>query len=141
MAKVGKGAKSVIVKKFEEVVEVAGKKKGDDVVRDVASSVDDDVASAVARAGVNFRESNLDHIFRDARGHFPEDTPANRREILDAVKPENLSHARQLPGSGGTQQVYYQMRPDGTQVWVQVRNGEITNAGLNDAAYVKPMGG
>lgn len=71
-------------------------------------------------------ESRLGHIFRDTPGHL-RDTAANRRllqEVADEVgttlgtdKYGNIWSAKLLP--------------DGTQVWIQVRNGEIINGGLN----------
>lgn len=71
-------------------------------------------------------ESRLGPIFRDTPGTL-RDTATDRRllqEVVDDVgstlgtdKYGNIWSARLLP--------------DGTQVWTQVRNGEIINGGLN----------
>lgn len=79
---------------------------------------------------VAFR-SDTSHIFRDATGHFLDDTAANRSVIQGAIDPANLRSTITLP-DGSTLARYFQTLPDGTQAWVEVRNGvEITNGGLN----------
>ncbi|MCW4384189.1 polymorphic toxin-type HINT domain-containing protein [Salinibacterium sp. SYSU T00001] len=80
-------------------------------------------------SGVSFR-SNTAHIFRDAPGHLAEDTPANRALIQSAVAPANLRATTTLK-DGSTLSRYYELRPDGTQAWAEVRGTEITNGGLN----------
>lgn len=94
------------------------------------------VGSAVAAEGaeeagsVAFR-SDTSHIFRDATGHLLKDTPANRAVIQGAIDPANLRSTITLP-NGSTLARYFQTLPDGTQAWVEVRNGvEITNGGVN----------
>jgi len=81
--------------------------------------------------------SQLNHIFREAPGHVA-DTPANRVLIqgvaddaaatLGTDKFGNVWAARTLG--------------DGTQVWVQTRNGVIQNAGINQTprAFNPEMG-
>jgi filamentous hemagglutinin len=83
--------------------------------------------------GARFPEKpgQVRHIFRDAPGHLA-DTPANRtllKEIADDAsatlgtdKFGNVWSARTLQ--------------DGTQVWVQTRNGVIQNGGLNKTPRV-----
>lgn len=81
-------------------------------------------------ASVGFR-SNATHVFRDAAGHFADDTAANRAIIRGAVDPANLRSTITLK-DGATLSKYFQTLPDGTQAWAEVRNGtEITNGGLN----------
>ena len=94
------------------------------------------VASVVATnalddlAEVGFR-SDTSHIFRDAPGHLAADTAENRALIQSALSPENLRTTITLP-DGSTLAQYFRTLPDGTQVWVEVRNGlEITNGNLN----------
>jgi hypothetical protein len=78
-------------------------------------------------AGVEFR-SDTSHIFRDAPGHLLDDSPANRALLQGAVKPENLVGTNQWGIS-----TYQEILPDGSQVWVEVRNGTtITNGGVNN---------
>jgi hypothetical protein len=73
--------------------------------------------------------SDTSHIFRDAPGHLPDDTPANRALLQGAVRPQNLVGTNQWGIS-----TYRETLPDGRQVWVEVRNGTtITNGGVNDA--------
>jgi hypothetical protein len=79
---------------------------------------------------VGFR-SDVSHIFRSARGHLSQDTPENRDLIRSAIDPVHLRQSITLPG-GTTLQKYFKDLPDGTQVWVEVRNDQITNGGLND---------
>ena len=76
---------------------------------------------------VTIEESRVGHIFRDARGHFREDTAANRQILIDvAARPDNF-HGTDRFGNDW----FADMRADGTQVWVHVRGGKIINGGLN----------
>ncbi|RIJ68750.1 hypothetical protein D1871_22540 [Nakamurella silvestris] len=88
--------------------------------------------AAEAGGTVGFR-SDTAHIFRNATGHLAEDTPGNRAIVRGAVRPENLRSTVTL-GEGGILDKYFQDLPDGTQAWAEVREGFITNGGLN----VKP---
>src|SRR5262249_35735025 len=69
-------------------------------------------------------------IFRSANGHLPDDMPANRAIIQGAINPANLRSTTTLP-DGSIIERYFEALPNGTQAWVEVRNGEITNGGLN----------
>lgn len=90
---------------------------------DVAAKSVDDLAE------VGFR-SDTSHIFRDATGHLAEDTAENRALIKSALDPANLRDTITLK-DGTTLQKYFSDLPDGTQAWPEIRNGEITNRGLN----------
>lgn len=81
-------------------------------------------------AQIGFR-SNTSHIFRNAPGHLAEDTAENRALIKSALDPANLRQTDPLK-DGTLLYRYFRILPDGTQVWAEVRNGEITNGGLND---------
>lgn len=86
--------------------------------------------TATDAASVGFR-SDATHIFRNAAGHFADDTAANRAIIRGAVDPANLRSTITLK-DGATLSKYFQTLPDGTQAWAEVRNGtDITNGGLN----------
>lgn len=51
--------------------------------------------------------------------------------IQGAIDAANLRSTITLP-DGSTLAKYFQTLPDGTQAWVEVRNGvEITNGGVN----------
>jgi filamentous hemagglutinin len=66
------------------------------------------------------------HIFRDAEGHFREDSPVNRRALLEvASRPANLLGTDRFGNSW-----FAETRADGTQVWAQVRENTIVNGGL-----------
>lgn len=77
--------------------------------------------------GVSISEKSASHIFRDAPGHLPEDTLANRQLLIDtASNPHNYLGSDQYGNEW-----YTENRPDGTQVWARVRNGLIINGGVN----------
>lgn len=74
-------------------------------------------------------DSRASHIFRNAEGHLF-DSPANRKLLTDVgSNPRNLAGVDQY----GTMW-YAEMHPSGGQVWVQVRNGQVTNGGINSVA-------
>jgi hypothetical protein len=76
---------------------------------------------------ITIDEARAAHLFRDAKGHFREDNAVNRRLLLDvASRPENFRGTDQF----GTDW-FMETRGDGTQVWVHVRGGKITNGGAN----------
>jgi hypothetical protein len=72
-------------------------------------------------------ERRVRHIFRDAEGHFAQDTAVNRQTLIDvANRPENF-RGRDRFGN----EWFMETRPDGRQVWVHVRGDKITDGGLN----------
>jgi RHS repeat-associated protein len=87
------------------------------------ANVSDDAAS-----GLRFRP-NTSHIFRDAAGHFAQDTPANRALMINAVRRQNLISERSI--GARTLFRYAQDLPDGRQVWAEVLDNVITNGGIN----------
>jgi RHS repeat-associated protein len=74
-------------------------------------------------------EANVGHTFRNATGHLADDTAANRTLLRGAAQPGNKV------GSYNGIDTYTQLQSDGSQVWVEVRNGEITNGGVNQTPY------
>jgi hypothetical protein len=50
--------------------------------------------------------------------------------IRSALDPSHLRDTITLK-DGSTLEKYFRTMPDGTQAWAEVRNGEITNGGLN----------
>lgn len=76
---------------------------------------------------VTISPTDLSHIFRNAPGHLPDDTPQNRQLLIDtASDPDNY-----LGNDKYGNEWYSETRPDGTQVWVKVRNDVIRNGGVN----------
>jgi hypothetical protein len=71
-------------------------------------------------------ESTLNHIFRDSSGHIS-DTPENRKLIKSVANNKNAYLGEDKYGN----EWFAQQHPAGGQIWVRVRNGEITNAGWN----------
>lgn len=76
-------------------------------------------------------EARLGHIFRLAEGHVL-DSPENRQLLLDVA-----DDVRTTLGADRFGNVWSAvMRTDGTQVWVQARNGQIWNGGVNQTPRV-----
>jgi hypothetical protein len=72
-------------------------------------------------------EERADHIFRNAVGHFSRDSTANREILIEVASDrDNLAGIDRFGNSW-----FVAMRDDGTQIWVQVRAGKITNGGVN----------
>jgi filamentous hemagglutinin len=72
--------------------------------------------------------SQIEHIFRNDPGHIS-DTPENRQLLV-----ETASDPRNFQGINSFQtQTFTRSQADGSQIWVQVRNGVIQNGGINDA--------
>jgi filamentous hemagglutinin len=66
-------------------------------------------------------------MFRDAEGHFRQDSPVNRQALLEvASRPANLVGTDRFGNFW-----FAETRADGTQVWAQVREDMIVNGGLN----------
>jgi hypothetical protein len=72
-------------------------------------------------------EAQIKHIFRKKEGHI-EDTPENRRLLIDTAKEEVNFVGTKANGN----RWYVKDLDDGTQVWVEVRNGVIQNGGVNN---------
>src|ERR1700746_1418885 len=76
---------------------------------------------------ITIDESRVAHIFRVAEGHFPEDTAESREALTDAANDStNVLSADQFGNTGAAKTF-----PNGTQIWVQIRGGRITNGGIN----------
>lgn len=72
-------------------------------------------------------DKNGRHIFRNAPGHFAEDTSATRQLLLDTAADSNWYLGQDKYRTDW----YAQTLTSGEQIWVQVRHGEIRNAGIN----------
>lgn len=83
------------------------------------------------RAAFPTKRAQLMHIFRKSRGHFSKDTKENRNLIISVIEDENYYGTDMF-----NQRNYYKIisngKNAGCQVWAYVREGVITNAGLND---------
>ena len=76
---------------------------------------------------VEFLEDNIQHMLDERPGHLP-DTPANRKLFLDLAAEQKNYFAK--PDSHGTLWCE-KFLDNGTQLWVQVRDGKIRNCGHN----------
>jgi hypothetical protein len=86
-------------------------------------------------AALTIDERRTRHIFRDAEGHFREDTPVNRRVLLDVA-----GHSANLIGTDRFGNSWFaETRADGTQVWAQVRENTIVNGGINRTPLDFPL--
>jgi len=70
--------------------------------------------------------SQTQHIFRDAPGHLA-DTPANRKLLQGVANDSRTTLGTDRFGNSWSART----RSDGSQVWVQTRNGVIQNGGVN----------
>jgi len=73
-------------------------------------------------------EKRASHIFRKIEGHFEEDTPAKRKILIDTALNADNYLGKDKWGNNW----YGKTQADGTQIWVQVRKGEIINGGFNE---------
>lgn len=71
-------------------------------------------------------KAQIEHIFRKSPNHIP-DTPANRQLLKDVANDSRTTLGTDRYGNTWSGRI----QPDGTQVWVQSRNGIIQNAGIN----------
>ena len=71
-------------------------------------------------------QKRLKHIFRDAPGHLL-DTSSNRQLLIDTASNLDYYLGKDRWGNDW----YAQIQPNGTQVWVQIRQDQIINGGLN----------
>jgi RHS repeat-associated protein len=86
-----------------------------------------------SKGGARFpdKAGQIKHIFRDAPGHLA-DTPANRRLLQDVADDASTTLGTDKFGNAWSARTL----DDGTQVWVQTRNGVIQNGGLNQTPRV-----
>ena len=83
--------------------------------------------SLISSGNVTFNNKQKDHIFRNEEGHFPKDTQANRKKLLDVANDSSNYLGKDKYGN----EWYAKTNADGTQTWVKVRDGKIDNGGLN----------
>ncbi len=87
----------------------------------------------VPRGAARFpsKPGQIKHIFRDAPGHLA-DTPANRKLLQGVADDASTALGTDKFGNVWSARTL----DDGTQVWVQSRNGVIKNGGLNQTPRI-----
>ncbi len=85
-------------------------------------------ASAPPESATRFPDgdSQLEHIFEDRPGHLP-DTPENRNLLIDVADDPAATLGTDRFGNEWSARTL----DDGTQAWVQTRDGIVQNGGLN----------
>jgi RHS repeat-associated protein len=78
--------------------------------------------------GIKIDDKSKDHIFRKAPGHFEEDTNENRETLENVANEPHNYNGKDKYGN----EWYAKILPNGKQIWTRVRNGKITNGGVND---------
>ncbi len=80
-------------------------------------------------ADITIDETRVGHIFRDAVGHFRDDTDENRRLLIEVA-----SRRANFIGTDPAGNAWFaENLADGTQVWVRVRGAKIVNGGINQS--------
>ena len=101
----------------------------------VPDSVYDDAIGNPDRVGYGYNPQNVKfpkdpsqtgHIFRADKGHFSEGTMENKLTILQTATTEHYQYTDVFGND-----IYARINPGGEEIWVQVRNGVIQNAGFN----------
>jgi RHS repeat-associated protein len=75
----------------------------------------------------------LMHIFRDAVGHFVEDTWQNRELLLQTIRPENFIYMDEYG-----KLIFARLLENGKEIWVYTLNGIIQNGGINQIPLYLP---
>lgn len=70
--------------------------------------------------------SQTRHIFGDRPGHLP-DTPRNRQILMEVANDPDCFVGRSLNGLDW----YARIEPDGSQIWVKVYRGTVSDGGVN----------
>jgi hypothetical protein len=71
--------------------------------------------------------SMMDHIFRDATGHFIEATDYAKNLLIEATKPQHLIRIDPISKA----REYIMPLVEGWEIWVEVIRGIIRNGGIN----------
>jgi filamentous hemagglutinin len=71
-------------------------------------------------------DSQIKHIFRKRKNHF-NDTIENRRRLLETAK----SHVNYKGKDAWGNNWYAKTLGDGTEIWVETRDGIVRNGGIN----------
>lgn len=70
--------------------------------------------------------SQIKHIFGDRPGHLT-DTPRNRQTLVEVANNPDCY----MGGDANGADWYARIEPDGSQIWVKVYNGTISDGGVN----------
>ena len=91
-----------------------------------SSSGRSDSVSKPSRVKFPRNPSQIKHIFRNKPGHLT-DTPYHRRILRDLANDNNYYKGKDVNGN----EWHVKIMKDGSQLWVQHRNGIIQNGGKN----------
>jgi RHS repeat-associated protein len=83
-------------------------------------------AGSAPKNSLPSNEGQMKHIFREAEGHIA-DTPTNRQLLLDVADDTATTLGTDRFGNTWSARTL----EDGSQVWVQTRNGVVQNGGIN----------
>ena len=71
-------------------------------------------------------DDQIKHIMADRPGHLP-DTPENRKKLVDLANDIRCYKGTDIKGNNW----HYKEIEDGSQLWVEIRDGVIQNGGIN----------
>ena len=128
LKEVGEEVGEKAVKTVEgETSEILEKELVEGITDDVAKTATEIEKNSITRTNkIPNNDSTTGHIFRNAEGHIP-DTPENRNLLEDVANNSDNFLGFDKYGN----EWYTQIQKDGTQVWVQARNGKIFEGGVN----------
>ena len=106
----------------------AGRAKNDSSrLKDSVDELLDSDADVRKKNRIPDNDSTTGHIFRDAEGHIP-DTPENRTLLENVANDVDNFRGKDKYGN----EWYTMDLEDGRQVWVESRNGNIFEGGINE---------
>ena len=122
----------VVMKGAREALEEGGGGALERFLRESVGASADDVLRGIDNAlgldKIKFPDNpgQINHIFRDAPGHIIDDTFDNRKLLTDTLSSRNFVKTDEFGNNW-----FARLLDNGTEAWVEVRNGMIRNGGIN----------